>query len=297
MSQVLAIVAEQAEANAAAHFAHAVNLPFDAVLLGDAASASGADRTWYISGGSTLDAASLVAGLASLAADYALVIGPASMFGKDLLPRLAAALDWPMISDVSAAISSTEYERPVLAGAFLEQVALEALPAVVSFRTSSFTGALEGPAPVAEPLAVTDLQQTRRQARRNTASARPDLGTARVVVSGGRPLKDAATFEAVLGSFADAFGAAVGATRAAVDAGIAPNDAQVGQTGKVVAPDVYIAAGVSGSTQHVAGMKDSKLIVAINKDPNAPIFDVADLGLVADLYEALPALRAKLRPA
>jgi electron transfer flavoprotein alpha subunit len=217
------------------------------------------------------------------------------MASKDLIPRLAEALSSGMVSDVVGVISASEFKRPMLAGSVLATVSVinSGSPICLTVRAASFKHVELFQTESVEPLAV-EIGKVKVVSASKASATRPDLSQAKVVVSGGKPLKDAVTFERLMGGLADALDGAVGATRAAVDSGIAPNELQVGQTGKVVAPDLYIAAGISGSTQHVAGIKDSKLIVAINKDPDAPIFDVADLGLVADLFEAVPELTAKL---
>jgi electron transfer flavoprotein alpha subunit len=228
------------------------------------------------------------------------VAGPSSSFGRDVLPRVAALLDLPMLSDVlsvEAGEGGLLFRRPMYAGNVIATVQIDGDAGVYSVRTTAF----DAPEAVgaASPVETASLPETLPEGTtivtlESAEQKRPELTSARVVVSGGRPLKDAETFERLLGGLADRLGGAVGATRAAVDSGIAPNELQVGQTGKVVAPDLYIAAGVSGSVQHMAGMKDSKVIVAINNDPDAPIFEVADYGLVADLHQAIPELMEKL---
>ncbi|HLV79873.1 MAG TPA: FAD-binding protein, partial [Chthonomonadaceae bacterium] len=220
---------------------------------------------------------------------------------RDVLPRIAALLDLPMLSDVLHVEKAGEhmvFRRPMYAGNILATVQIAGDRGVFSARGTAFgkPQPRDSQSPV-ETLSIDAAalpQGTTWIGMDAVEQKRPELTTARVVVSGGRPLRDAQTFEQILGGLADKLGGAVGATRAAVDSGIAPNELQVGQTGKVVAPDLYIAAGVSGSVQHLAGMKDSKVIVAINTDPDAPIFNVADYGLVADLFQAVPELTAKL---
>ena len=229
------------------------------------------------------------------------VAAPASTFGRDTLPRLAALLTLPMLSDVLS-VERVEgrlhFRRPMYAGNVIATIQVENDLGVFSVRGTAFGKPTpsEAVSPIqAVSIDVATLPQGTTWIRLDTTEQkRPELTTARVVVSGGRPLRDAETFEKVIGGLADKLGGAVGATRAAVDSGIAPNECQVGQTGKVVAPELYIAAGISGSIQHLAGMKESKIIVAINTDPDAPIFQVADYGLVADLHQAVPALTAKL---
>ncbi len=227
--------------------------------------------------------------------------GLASSFGRDVLPRAAGLLDLPMLSDVlhvETANGRLTFRRPMYAGNILATVQIAGDRGVFSVRGTAFgtPEAAEGASPVqAVTVDAAALPQgTTWIGLEAGEQKRPELTTARVVVSGGRPLRDAVTFERLIGGLADKLGGAVGATRAAVDSGIAPNELQVGQTGKVVAPDLYIAAGISGSVQHLAGMKDSRVIVAINTDPDAPIFEAADYGLVADLHQALPELLAKL---
>ncbi len=230
--------------------------------------------------------------------EFSAIVAPSSIASKDLIGLLAGKLGRPAVTDVIRVVGGNRFQRPILAGSVLATVEVEGSPLLATFRPSSFQPSsvptLDGSNPAAEVIRIPATPSARTRVLENLQGAqkRPDLAQAKVVVSGGKPLKDANTFELVIGSLADALGGAVGATRAAVDSGIAPNDLQVGQTGKVVAPDLYIAAGISGSTQHVAGIKDSKIIVAINKDKDAPIFEVSDLGLVADLFEAVPELTA-----
>lgn len=221
------------------------------------------------------------------------IVAVSCMASKDAMARVAGLLDCGMITDAISADSATSFKRPIVAGTIIATVEIVEGPTVLTIRPSGF--AKQGSTSVSAPPLSAGAGKAQVTHKSTSSGARPDLTQAKMIVSGGRPLKDAETFERVIGGFADAFGAAVGATRAAVDSGIAPNELQVGQTGKIVAPDLYIAAGISGSTQHMAGIKDSKLIVAINKDPDAPIFEFADLGIVADLYDALPALQAELK--
>ncbi len=230
------------------------------------------------------------------------LIGSSSTFSKDILPRAAALLDAPMVTDVVAleeVNGARAYRRPTSAGSMLATVKIEGERSVLTARPTAF----EAPAADAAPCPIerfdfdpaslpNGMQFISREQR---VSDRPDLTEARVVVSGGRPLKDPETFERLVGGLADALGGAVGATRAAVDAGMAPNDYQVGQTGKVVAPELYIAMGISGAIQHLAGIKDSRIIVAINKDPDAPIFQMATYGLVGDLHHLVPQLIEAIR--
>jgi electron transfer flavoprotein alpha subunit len=230
------------------------------------------------------------------------LVGGATTFGKDVLPRIAEKLELPMVSDVisiDAASSRLRFVRPMYAGNITATVELTQPSAVFSVRLSAFRNPdrhnSASSVTVAEIDTASIPNSTEWISLEAAARTRPELTSARVVVSGGRPLRDAETFEQLLGGLADTLQGAVGATRAAVDSGIAPNELQVGQTGKVVAPDLYIAAGVSGSVQHLAGMKDSRVIVAINTDPEAPIFSVADYGLVADLPQAIPELTEAVR--
>ena len=239
-------------------------------------------------------AESTAALIVSMAGDYDHIVAPATTDAKNVMPRVAALLDVMIISDASGVVDADTFERPIYAGNAIQTVKSSDSKKVITFRTSTFDAAeLGGSASVETMSAVADPGLSSWVEDHVAASDRPELTSAGVVVSGGRGVGSEDDF-ALIEKLADKLGAAVGASRAAVDSGYAPNDWQVGQTGKVVAPQLYVAVGISGAIQHLAGMKDSKIIVAINKDEEAPIFQVADFGLVADLFEAVPELIEKL---
>ena len=233
--------------------------------------------------------------IVSISDDFEYILAPATTFGKNFLPRVAAILDSQQISEITEVVSADTFKRPIYAGSCIATVKTLEPKKIISVRSTAFDGVTKGESQASvTDISPTDSLNVSSFVKEDLAvSDRPELTAADIVVSGGRGMQSGDNFH-LLDSIADKLGAAVGASRAAVDAGFVPNDYQVGQTGKIVAPDLYIAVGISGAIQHLAGMKDSKVIVAINKDEDAPIFQVADYGLVADLFEALPELDSKL---
>jgi electron transfer flavoprotein alpha subunit len=276
------------------------------VLVAGANCQSAAQQASQLNGVSTVkvaDAAhyqnqtaeNLTALVIANAAGYSHILAPATTFGKNLAPRVAALLDVAQISEITGVESADTFVRPIYAGNALATVKSSDAVKVITVRTTAFDAVGTGGSATVEAIAAGPaLAQSKLVGRELTKSARPELGAAKIIVSGGRGLGSGDAYRSVLEPLADKLGAAMGASRAAVDAGFVPNDYQVGQTGKIVAPQLYLAVGISGAIQHLAGMKDSKVIVAINKDPEAPIFQVADYGLVADLFETVPQLVAAL---
>ena len=227
---------------------------------------------------------------------YDAVVAPATAFGKNIMPRVAALLDVMQVSEIISVQSPDTFERPIYAGNAVQTVMCNEPKKVITVRTSAFPSAEEGGSAAIETVeAPAAYGKSTFDSAELTKSDRPELASAKIIISGGRGLASGENFDKLIAPVADQLGAAIGASRAAVDAGYVPNDMQVGQTGKVVAPELYVAVGISGAIQHLAGMKDSKVIVAINKDADAPIFQVADYGLVADLFQALPELEAELK--
>jgi electron transfer flavoprotein alpha subunit len=237
--------------------------------------------------------AALIVGLAG---GYDAIVAPATVSAKNIMPRVAALLDVMQLSEITAVVSADTFERPIYAGNAIQTVQSRDAKKVITVRTASFKAAGEGGSASVEKIsAAADPGLSTFTSEALAKSDRPELASAKIIVSGGRAMQSSDNFKKYIEPVADRLGAAVGASRAAVDAGYAPNDWQVGQTGKVVAPDLYVAVGISGAIQHLAGMKDSKVIVAINKDEEAPIFQVADYGLVADLFSAMPELEQELQ--
>jgi electron transfer flavoprotein alpha subunit len=274
----------------------------DLLVLGakaaaDAAAKIGGVRKVLFAEGADLDhglAEAVEATVVPLASAYDAVLSPATTDGKNFMPRIAAKLDVAPISDIIEVVSADTFVRPIYAGNALETVQSSDAKKVITVRPTAFAAAAEGGSAPVESVAGAQADKASFVSEEMVKSDRPELGAAKIVVSGGRALGSAEEFHAVIEPLADKLGAAVGASRAAVDAGYAPNDYQVGQTGKVVAPALYIAVGISGAIQHLAGMKDSKVIVAINKDADAPIFQVADYGLVGDYKTIVPELMKAL---
>lgn len=235
--------------------------------------------------------------LQALAPAYEAIVAPATANGKNIMPRLAAQLDVMQLSEISAVVGPKIFKRPIYAGNAIQTIETSDPVVVATVRSASFDPVGKGEAVAIQGISPAgDFTGSRHLETQSVIAERPELTSARIVVSGGRALGSAEKFDALLLPFADQLGASVGASRAAVDAGYAANDIQVGQTGKIVAPELYFALGISGAIQHLAGMKDAKYIVAINKDAEAPIFQVADYGIVGDIFDAVPALRAALAP-
>ena len=277
------------------------------VLIAGHNAQAAADAAAKIAGVSKVllaDAPQLAAGLAEnieatvleIAKDYSHIVAPATAYGKNIAPRVAAKLDVAQISEITAVVSPDTFERPIYAGNAIATVQSSDPIKVLTVRATGFdaVAAVGGSAAIEKIEAAADRGISQFVNREVTKLDRPELTSAQIVVSGGRGLGSGENYQSVLVPLADKLGAALGASRAAVDAGYVPNDYQVGQTGKIVAPQLYVAVGISGAIQHLAGMKDSKVIVAINKDEEAPIFQVADFGLVADLFDALPELQKAL---
>jgi len=263
-----------------------------------AAQIAGVTKVLHADGAALKDglAENLAAQVLAIASNYSHLLFPATASGKNVAPRVAAKLDVAQISDITKVVSPDTFERPIYAGNAIATVQSGDSVKVITVRGTGFDAAAAtgGSAAVESVAAVPDAGKSRFVGREVTKNDRPELTAAKIIVSGGRALGSSEKFNEVITPLADKLGAAIGASRAAVDAGYAPNDLQVGQTGKIVAPQLYIACGISGAIQHLAGMKDSKVIVAINKDPEAPIFSVADYGLEADLFVAVPELAQAL---
>ena len=277
---------------------HVLVAGLNAAAAAAAAQIAGVTKVLHADGGSLADglAENLAAQVLAVAGGYSHLLFPSTASGKNVAPRVAAKLDVAQVSDITRVVSADTFERPIYAGNAVATVQSVDAVKVLTVRSTGFDAAAAtgGSAAVETVAAVADAGKSTFVGREVMKSDRPELTAAKIIVSGGRALGSSEKFDEVLTPLADKLGAALGASRAAVDAGYAPNDWQVGQTGKIVAPSLYIAAGISGAIQHLAGMKDSKVIVAINKDPEAPIFQVADYGLEADLFHAVAEFQAML---
>lgn len=285
--------------------ARALGAPVHILVAGDnveaaaknAASLEGVEKVLVASASSYAHglAEPLAALLVSLAGNYTAIVASATSTAKNVMPRVAALLDVMQVSEITKVVAPDTFERPIYAGNAIQTVQSTDTKKVITVRTASFAATGQGGSASIETVSgAADPALSAFKGEALQVSDRPELTSAKIIISGGRAMQNADNFKTYIEPIADKLGAAMGASRAAVDAGYAPNDWQVGQTGKVVAPELYIAVGISGAIQHLAGMKDSKVIVAINKDEDAPIFQVADYGLVADLFTALPALTAEL---
>ena len=285
--------------------ARALGAPVHILVAGDNADAAaqtaakldGVEKVLVASGSAYAHglAEPLAALIVSLAGNYTALVASATSTAKNVMPRVAALLDVMQLSEITKVISSDTFERPIYAGNAIQTVQSTDAKKVITVRTAAFAATgTGGAATIEQATGAADPAVSTFKGEALQASDRPELTSAKIIISGGRAMQNADNFKTYIEPIADKLGAAMGASRAAVDAGYAPNDWQVGQTGKVVAPELYIAVGISGAIQHLAGMKDSKVIVAINKDEDAPIFQVADYGLVADLFTALPSLAAEL---
>ncbi|HRN08482.1 MAG TPA: electron transfer flavoprotein subunit alpha/FixB family protein, partial [Ottowia sp.] len=287
---------EEAEAVTQAHAQarQQTHAEYEQAAAEAASKIAGVAKVLHADGASLKDglAENLAAQVLAIASSYSHILFPATASGKNVAPRVAAKLDVAQISDITKVVAADSFERPIYAGNAIATVQSADAVKVITVRGTGFDAAAAsgGSAAVDSVAAVQDAGKSSFVGREVTKSDRPELTAAKIIVSGGRALGSAEKFNEVITPLADKLGAAIGASRAAVDAGYAPNDLQVGQTGKIVAPQLYIACGISGAIQHLAGMKDSKVIVAINKDPEAPIFSVADYGLEADLFQAVPEL-------
>lgn len=293
MADLLIVAFAASDAEQLAGFGQAFG-DFDLLMVSGDAPAIGAAKV--LNGGlsSIPPADSLCKPLTEACRGYSHVAVLSSMRGKDVMARVAAHLDAAMVTDVIAMEGPTRFTRPMVAGTVLADVEVLSTPVVLTVRPAGFGSGEERANAEASSVSLDGQGNATRTEEAQRSGGRPDLGQAKIVVSGGRPLGDAETFEKMIGGLADHLGGAAGATRAAVDSGIAPNELQVGQTGKIVAPDLYIACGISGATQHLAGIKDSKVIVAVNTDGDAPIVEAADYHLPMDLFEAIPQMMEKM---
>jgi electron transfer flavoprotein alpha subunit len=296
MFNLLFIAFEKEETSQGAGFAQALGIPFDMLVLSEEAPTHLGAKNIYLAPFDEIPPAdNLTPALKEYAEKYTHIAAISSMHSKDVMARLGGYLQAAVITDVIAKETPLKFKRPIIAGSLIATVEAKTTPLVLTVRPAGFEPPKQYGESCVHKIQLNIQEKSRRISATSRKGGRPDLSQAKRIVSGGRPLKTTEDFEKLIGGLADLLGGAAGATRAAVDRGIAPNELQVGQTGKVVAPDLYIAAGISGSTQHMAGIKDSKFIVAINTDPDAPIFEFADLGIVADLYQVIPEMMSKIK--